>query len=508
MYSRFAVCLFRAGVLISLFLSLSLTTVQAAGADCEGLLKLKLPNGQVTSAGIIANGKFTIPGTDTVLEDLPEFCRVSAVVEPAIHFEVWMPVSNWNGSFNGVGLMGYIGAINYNALAPPLRRGYAVASTDGGHTSGPTETEWAIGHPQTIVSLGRRAHHEMTIRSKSIIRTYYGSAPRYAYFTGCSAGGWQGLTEAQRYPDDYDGIAAGGPVFNLVHLHAGNLWNANQLQALGQEKIELLHKAVLKACDTRDGVTDGMIEDPRTCKFDPASMACHPGDDSNCLTPVEITAVSNITRGLRNSSGEQIYPGWPLSAAGGLGKWKIPAFVNLAAGTFKNLAFQGDPNWNAENINFDIDVPRADTVLGADLISNDPDLRKFKLHGGKLLLYHGWNDPLVSVYATIDYYLQAAAAVTRGNAVASKQFRDFSRLFLGPGMGHCVLLPGPGPYKIDALGALERWVESGEAPDKLIASNPETGISRPLCPYPGVAHYKGSGSTDEAGNFDCVKPHH
>lgn len=506
MNSRIVASLFSCCMLIYLLFPVSLTAVHAAGVDCNGLLKLKLPNGKVTSAGIVADGKFTIPGTDMVLEDLPSFCRVAATVEPAIRFEVWMPVTDWNGKFNGVGLMGYIGAINYNDLAPPLRRGYAAASTDGGHSSGPTETEWAIGHPQAIDSLGRRAHHEMTVAAKASMRAYYGADPHYSYFTGCSAGGWQGLTEAQRYPDDYDGIVSGGPVFNLIHLHAGSLWNAMQVKTVKQEKIDLLYQAVLNACDARDGVTDAMIEDPRTCNFDPASMACSTEDDRACLTTAEIASFRNITRGLRYSTGGQIYPGWPLSAMGGLGAWKNPGFINLAAGTFKNLAFQGDPDWHVEHMDYDVDVPRADNLLGPHLISNDPDLRKFKQHGGKLLLYHGWNDPVVSVNATIDYYLQVAAAVTMTGAAGPEQIQNFSRLFLAPGMGHCRRFPGPGPYRLDALGVMDRWVESGEAPDKLIVSNPDTGVSRYLCPYPQVAQYNGTGNTNEAGSFECAIP--
>jgi len=238
MKGRCICSLFRIITAVSI-LSISLSPGYTKELDCNGLLKLKLPDGRVTAAEIVAEGKFTPPETGLTLTNLPGFCRVAVTVEPAINIEVWLPGEDWNGKFNGVGLMGYTGAINYNALAPPLRRGYATASTDGGHKSGPRETRWAINNPEAIISLGHRAHHEMTIQARAVIKAYYGIDPKFSYFTGCSAGGWQSLTEAQRYPGDYDGIVSGGPVFNLVHLHAGSLWNAIQAREIKPEKFKL-----------------------------------------------------------------------------------------------------------------------------------------------------------------------------------------------------------------------------------------------------------------------------
>jgi feruloyl esterase len=494
----------------------------AAAGDCAALKSLALPDTTITLVESVSAGDFTPPTAVSVgpppepprdgaappppaapkpLENLPAFCRVAGTVPPAIEFEVWMPAAGWNGRLHGVGLGGYLGAVNYMDLAGALRKGYATASTDAGHKSAGNDTRWGIGNAQAIVDLGHRAHHEMTVRAKSIIEEFYGEGPRYSYFTGCSSGGWQALTEAQRYPDDYDGVVAGGPALNVVHLHAGSIWNVFQTRAIRPESFALLHERVTSACDMDDGVADGLVQNPQACAFDVASVQCTGADTSKCLTEGEVRAFRNVYAGARNSSGEPVYPGWPLTSEGGFAFWTNPVALTFVSGTFRDLTYQGDKNWDVEKFDFDLDVQKADAAVGVHLNSNDPDLRSFAKSKGRIILYHGWDDALVPATATIDYYERAAAA-SGGMA----QTREFARLFVGPGVGHCAALPGPGPHSFDALAALENWVENGVAPDRIIASNPKTGMKRPLCPYPQVARYGGKGDDNDPANFACVSP--
>ncbi|MBI2994209.1 MAG: tannase/feruloyl esterase family alpha/beta hydrolase [Gammaproteobacteria bacterium] len=492
-------------------------------------MKLRQPDTTIALADFVPEGKFTPPDTNASVASLltqareagqepvappsdlpsaglevPAFCRVAGRIEPAIHFEVWMPARGWNGKFNGVGLGGYLGAINYNALAEALARGYAAASTDAGHRSSANATAWAIGNREAIVSLGHRAHHEMTVRAKALIDAHYGRAPRYSYFTGCSSGGWQGLTEAQRYPDDYDGIVAGAPALNVVHLHAGSIWNAFQARKVRPEKFALVAQAAIGACDLGDGVADWLIHDPPRCKFDPGTLQCPGVDDGQCLTAEEVEAFRNMYRGARNAAGGQVYPGWPASSERGLATWANPVFLAFVAGTFKDLAYQGDAGWDVEKFDFDADVAKADDLIGRHLNSSDPDLRAFRNRGGKLIVYHGWDDALVPATATIDYYRRVIEAVGGADVAALSRTREFARLYLGAGMGHCAGQPGRGPHVFDALAALETWVERQQAPDRIVASNPESGMKRPLCPWPQQARYTGTGSTDDDRNFRCV----
>lgn len=473
-------------------------------ARCIDLAKVKLPDTTITLAEPVPAGSFTPPGDSPPITGLPAFCRVAGTVEPAINFEVWLPFDGWNGKLNGVGLGVYLGAINYNAIAAALARGYAGVSTDAGHKSAGTETQWAVGHPEAIVSLGHRAHHEMTVRAKAIIQAYYGRASAHSYFTGCSSGGWQGLTEAQRYPGDYDGIVAGAPAINVVHLHAGSIWNAFQVRRIRPGSFALVADAVLSACDAGDGVMDGLIQDPAGCKFDPGTLQCRGDDNGKCLTSSEVEAFRNMYAGARNAAGQQVYPGWPFSSERGLATWTNPVLLAFVGGTFKDLAYQGDPGWDVEHFDFDADVAKADVMIGGHMNSNSPDLRGFMKRGGKLILYHGWDDPLIPATATIDYYRRVVDATDGLGAAGLEATRAFARLYLAQGIGHCAAVPGPGPRVFDMLTTLENWVERREAPDRIVASNPDTGMQRPLCAWPQVARYGGTGSTDDAANFRCV----
>jgi feruloyl esterase len=436
---------------------------------------------------------------------------VSATIAPAIRVELWLPLSGWNGKFEGTGNGGYNGVIVYGALATGLRRHYAVSSTDMGHTSTtPDPGSWALHHPELVIDQGYRAQHETAVISKQLVQAFYGSRPRRAYFVGCSSGGWQGLTEAQRYPHEYDGIVAGAPAAEVVHLHAATLWTHFAARRIATPKLRLITDAVLAKCDARDGLKDGLLSDPRTCDFSPSELACKPGQNSEvCLIADEVKALQEIYAGAHFSTGKPVYPGWPRGVEYALAQMQQPFVAALASSTFKDMVFE-DPSWDYHGLDLDRDVPRADAKVGAVLNNYSPDLRAFRRAGGKLILWHGWDDPLISPLHTVEYYQKVAAFFApekRGTAAALAGVQDFARLFLAPGVNHCG--GGPGPDTFDALAALEAWVERGTPPDRIVATHSSKGSvdrTRPLCPYPQVAVYGGSGSTDEATNFSCRMP--
>jgi feruloyl esterase len=486
---------------------------------CASLTSLKLPDTTVVSADEITGGSLAPTGSQP-LANLPAFCRVAAVTKPAVKFEVWLPLTTWNEKFQGVGNGANAGSIGYGAMATALRRGYATASTDTGHaTSNARDAAWAVGHPELMIDFGYRAIHVMTDHSKKIAQAFYREAPRYAYFNGCSTGGRQALMEAQRFPDDYDGIVAGAPAANWTRFQTGgHLWivlalNKDPDSYIPAAKLKLLGDAVNAACDATDGITDGVLNDPRQCRFDPAALACKPGQDAAaCLTTKQVKAVKDIWAGARDKSGKVIYPGYMpgAEAAGGWASYMSgsgPLSGNhweQSENVLKYMVFE-NPKWDFRTFDFDRDLPFAEAKLGKTLDAFDPDLSRFQRSGGKLLMYHGWNDPSISPLNTIDYYERVVALMQKGRTreAAEAEVDRFVRLFMAPGMLHCS--GGPGPSTFDMLGALEGWVERNEAPDRVIASrlNENVKRSRPLCMYPKVATYTGKGSTDDAANFIC-----
>lgn len=486
--------------------------------SCERLATLALPDTTITTVETVAGPGFTPPG-GRALAKLPSFCRVAATSKPAVRFEVWLPQNGWNGKFQGVGNGANAGAISYDAMGTALRRGYAVASTDTGHTTtNGRDARWALGHPELVEDFGHRALHVTTEHGKAITRAYYGQAPSRSYYVGCSTGGRQGLMEAQRYPDDYDGLITGAPAANWTRFQTGgHLWavlalNKDPESYVPSSKLPLIEKAVNAACDASDGVTDGVLEDPRTCGFDASALTCTAGaDPASCLTPKQAAAVNAIWTGPRNSRGEQIYPPYMrgAEAAGGWASYttgKGPVSGNhweQAENTLKYMVFE-NPAWDFRSFDYDRDVPMADAKLASPMNAFDPDLSPLRKHGGKLLLYHGWNDPSISPLNTVNYYESAVARWRQQDHPAPNATPDFIRLFMVPGMLHCS--GGPGTDTFDALAALERWVERGDAPDTLPASHISSGTvtrTRPLCAYPKVAVYSGRGSTDSAENFSC-----
>jgi feruloyl esterase len=453
-----------------------------------------------------------------------DVCRVVGVVSPAINFEVWMPVTGWNGKFNGVGNGGLAGSISYDAMRTALARGYATASTDTGHPQD-QDGHWAQDRPDLLIDFAYRSIHEMTRVTKAIIGAYYGQSPDYSYFTGCSGGGGQALSEAQRFPADYDGIVAGAPANLPTHMWPGELYpswlgftygTAVSLTYAGPGpfppgpppaglKLTVLNQAVMAACDTLDGVADGIIGDPRNCSYDPQALLCPGANDYTCLTQAEIDTVKKVYVGLQYpSTGQQFwYPYEQGSETGWSGHLADPPFF-IPPAYFKYMIGLGSGwDWKTfsftDTHNFTATLDPAHYQLGPILDSTNADLSAFKGLGGKLVMYHGWNDQNIAPRNSINYYNSVINAIG-GEA----ETQSFLRLFMAPGMEHCQ--GGVGPNTFDSLGALEKWVEQSAAPTRIIATNSTRGITRPLCPYPQVARYVGSGSTNDAANFNCTMP--
>lgn len=496
--------------------TIAITTPNAAvpAQACQNLASLRLQHTAITLAEVVPAGGFARPASgrsnaDQGFSNSVAFCRVAATLTPTpdsdIKIEVWMPAAAWNGKFQGVGNGGWAGAISYPALTEALGRGYAAASTDTGHAG--DGGSFALGHPEKFVDFAWRAVHEMTVAAKSIIEASYGRRPRQSYWNGCSSGGRQGLMQAQRFPLDYDGIIAGAPANPRTQLNAAGIAVHQALRrspasAIPAAKYAMIHDAVLDACDGIDGLNDRLIQDPTRCQFHPKVLACRSDDDTtSCLTPAQVEAVRTIMSPVKTRSGIEVSPrrepgselGWGFFFRG-----QDPA--PLVADSFKFIVFK-DPNWDWRTFDLERDLAKAESagdLKAADAV--DPDLSAFAARGGKLLMYHGWSDALVAPRASINYYSRVLAAMG-----GTRKTSDWIRLFMAPGMGHC--RGGDGPDTFDAVGALEAWLEARRAPDRIIAAHLTAGIpdrTRPLCPYPQLAVYRGSGSIDEAASFTCV----
>ena len=446
------------------------------------------------------------------MRGLPVFCRVAGVLKPSgdsdIQFEVWMPETGWNGKFQGVGNGGFAGSINYRELGIAVTRGYAAASSDTGHHAGGTDAGWALGHREKVIDFGYRAVHETTEKGKAIVAAFYGAGPKRSYFSSCSNGGRQALMEAQRYPADYDGIVAGAPANYWTHLLASAAWNLRALlddpaSYFPAAKMAAVEAAAVAACDAQDGVKDGLIGNPAKCRFDPAVMLCKGPENDTCLTAPQVTALRKIYAGPHDAKGKSVFPGYSPGGENGSGGW--PAWITgpapgkslmYAFGTefFKNMVFQ-NAAWDFHTFDLEHDTKLADDRVAGTLNATDADLKRFHERGGKLILYHGWSDAAIPPQNAVDYYESVVKKMGQNTA------DSFVRLYMVPGMQHCG--GGPGPNAFDLSTPLERWVEQGAAPAGVVARN--GARSRPLCPYPLVARYNGTGSTDDAANFTCGK---
>jgi feruloyl esterase len=481
-------------------------------ATCGSLaVSLQLTNAKVSAATAVPAGQFTpppSPGAEApkAITGLPAFCRVQLTLTPSadsdIKSEVWLPLNGWNGKFQQVGNGAWAGSIQYGALAEALKRGYAAASTDTGHTG--VDASFAMGHPEKLKDFGYRGVHETAVQSKHTITNFYGMAPRLSYFNGCSGGGRMAFQEAQRFPPDFDAILAGAPGYNRVNQSVWMLMNAkatldDAASFIPPAKYVVLHRAALDACDAQDGLKDGLISEPLSCHVNPAVTQCKSGDAPNCLTAPQVEAARKLYGGVINpKTGERIFPrlepGSELSWGGPAGG---PEPLAVGADLFKYVVFQ-DPKWDFRKFDLARDYDAVHKIDSLDLSPTSPDLKAFVARGGKLLIYQGWADQNVAPQSTVDYYNNVV------KTLGQKQADEAVRLFFAPGMAHCG--GGEGPNVFDALTPLEQWREHGKAPASIVATHSTNGKvdrSRPLCPFPQVALYKGSGSIDDAANFAC-----
>lgn len=498
-------------------------------ADCENLTAVNWRTVTISSATKVVSDGFTPLETTESLKT-PPFCRVVGVARPTsdseINFEVWIPLGRQSFALLGEGNGGYSGALPYLRMAYALRRGFATVGTDTGHTG--SDLKFGAGHPEKIVDWGHRAIHVMTESAKHIIAEYSGRPPLHSYFEGCSTGGGQALSEAQRYPGDYDGIIAGDPGNNRVHLNVGFLWafaathDSEGNPLLPSEKLPLISKAAVAVCDGLDGIVDGVIADPPSCHFDPALLLCKGGEDDQCLTAQEVAAVKKVYAGPRNPrTGELIIAGYSPGSESPAGDvwaqgWKryITGPKEPMRADFWRYWVFNDANWDWRKFDYDHDVAFADAKLAA-VNATDTNLSAFRTRGGKLLMYAGWADPTGPPMDAVQYYTSVMKRLG-----GKRQTDSFFRLFMVPGMAHCDYGPGPnifggiGPRSADGQGdpahdilaALVLWVEKGRAPNQIIASRVNNNIAdrtRPLCPYPQKARWTGQGNSDAATSFRC-----
>jgi feruloyl esterase len=507
---------FRSGVLLTAGSIFLLGAPVHAAPSCAALSQqLKLANTTITLATEVPAGTFKLSGPGGLgpplnFAALPAFCRVAGTIRPTadsdIRFEVWLPLSGWNGKFISGGNGVWAGSIAYGDMVTPLARGYATAASDVGHQGSPLDGTFLVGHPEKLIDFGHRAEHETTLAAKATISAFYGSAPTRSLYVSCSTGGRIGLMEAYRYPEDYDGISAMAPANPMVPLMVMSLWTGaatmkDPASNLPPPKFALVQKAALAACDANDGVQDGIITNPAACHFDPGVLQCKGGDAADCLTAPQVAALRAVYAGPKNPrTGKQIYPGLSVGSEAqmpvlALGKEPFP----VATSYFRGPVFN-DPAWNFGSFDYDHDVDRA-MAYGSDALDVPPaGLKRFFAGNRKLLLSHGWADGLIPSQSTVNFY-QALA-----QDIGAQRAREDLRLFMVPGMGHCG--GGSGPSNLDMIGAIDQWVQTGTAPEQLIASNPpgQPERTRPLCSYPKIAKYTGQGSTDEAKNFRCEAP--
>jgi len=496
----------------------AVTCIPLAGAaTCESLSSISIPNTTITKAELVAAGAFPAQagrgggeGGRPRFDDLPAFCRVAATARPTsdseIKIEVWLPSANWNGKLRGTGNGGLGGGagVGVGALATGVRGGYATVGSNTGHDG---DASYALNHPEKIIDFGYRSAHEMTVTAKALIEAFYGSGPKLSYMAECGGGSIAALSEAQRYPDDYDAIAAGGFGADLTHHTAGQMWiwqatHKDAASYIPPEKYPALHQAALDKCDSADGVKDGVISDPAHCNFDPVVIECKGADSPSCLTAPQVEAARKIYAGPKNPrTGQQVFS--PLYPGSELGWAQLagPKPLGIATDFYKYFAFK-DPTWdyNARPINFDSDIDLANKPENLPVDAMDPDLRKFMGSGAKLLLFNGWNDTSIPPGVAVDYYRKVLAK-TGPKIVGSDM-----RFFMVPDMGHCPGTAGADAYNFDSLKLIVDWKENGSVPNQLVATHLKDGKAagtRLACRYPDVSTYRGNGSADDATNFTC-----
>lgn len=500
-------------------------------SDCSSLKSLRLENTTtITLAEAVPSGSLALSDS-RMLSGLPPFCRVAGVLRPtgdsAIRFEVWLPAQDWNGRLLGAGNGGFAGSIGYDEFVSYLKRNFVVAGSDAGHQANATDATWAYGHPEKVKDFGWRAVHLTRLTAGKIITAYYGKHENKAYFDSCSDGGREALMEAQRFPTDYDGILAGAPANAWSTMLGAGVMAVQARQSdprgyFSDLKLPAIQKASLAACDAPDGVKDGIVTDPSSCHFDPHTLLCKGEETVDCLTPPQLKTLELLYSGQRDSSGKLIFPGFTAGDEMGWREWVIGQDPTSASSlhyleNYFRYMVTGDPKWSALAADPQNSLRESREKESADLDATSADLREFSSHGGKLILYHGWDDQAISPWNTVEYYKSVQQKM--GDT------ESFLRLYMAPGVEHCAGGPGPSFFgqfglqtaKGPAFGlfdSLVSWVEKGTPEENITATKygpgengtPKVIMTRPLCEYPQIAKYSGNGDTNDAANFTCVAP--
>jgi feruloyl esterase len=504
---------------------------------CADLSKLAVAQAEIVQAAVVEAGALDLheDHPSAIYKYLPAFCRVVAIAEPSadsnIRIEVWLPLTRWNGKFFGVGNGGFAGSIGYTGLAGAVLTGAAGGGTDTGHTGGAGDAAWALGHPEKIVDFGWRGVHVMTELSKAVVHAFYSASAQHSYFSSCSDGGREALMEAQRFPADYDGILAGAPAYNWTSLVSHSALLAKELDSsaesyLPARKIPAISAAVLKACQKDE--PGAFLADPQACHFSPDTMICNGAETDTCLTPAQAASLKAIYASASLKDGTFMYHGQLPGGELGGGGWSVwitgavrgaSADAGLSQGYFRDMVYS-NPKWDPMSFDLDRELKAAEAASAAALDAVNPDLSAFKARGGKLILYHGWNDAAISPLATVDYVKGVQ------QKMGAHQTQEFVRLYLVPGMQHCAGGPGPadfgqwGPGVNPLLNnaahnvtiALEDWVEKGTAPEQIIGrgngdpsgAGKGDAFTQPICAWPKAAVYKGSGDRKDAASYACV----
>lgn len=482
--------------------------------DCSALQKLSLPGASVTGTQAVAAGALSVTGVSAAtaaqlkaaVPKLPAFCRVMITAKPGpgsdIRIEVWLPAAGWNGRLQAVGDGGLAGYIPFSLMAEALAGGYATAGTDTGHVGG--NADFMPAYPDKLLDFAYRSTHEMAVAAKAVIAAHYGKPPAFSYYNACSGGGRHGITSAQRYPGDFDGIVAGAPSWNQARLDAARIGinlvvNRTPEHHIPASKYPMVHRAVMQACDGLDGVVDGIIENPRECRFDYASLQCKGGDAANCLTAAQVESAKTLTSPFRDSATGRLLLAAHLRPGSEL-QWATMASPKPLANSVarvRNFHLK-DTKWEFRLENIADDIEHAARLDRGLLASDNFNLKPFFDRGGKLLMWHGWSDPQVPAENSIIYSENVRS--TTGHAADESM-----ALFMLPGVLHC--RGGPGADTFDRMGAITAWVERDQKPARIVAWRTvgnQLVRTHALCPFPQVARYLGSGDAANAENYSCV----
>jgi Tannase and feruloyl esterase len=509
---------------------------------CSKLKSLQLEHTQIVAAEFHPEGhRLSLVTAPLGLPwfEVPASCRVKLVIAPTpdshIESEVWMPATAWNGRLWSTGNGGLAGAVDKLSMTLALSRGYATSGTDTGHSASDQDGRWALEHPEKFIDFGYRAIHETAVQAKALMRGLYGKPPAFSYFASGSNGGREALIEAQRYPEDYEGIQAGAPAFNGTNNVVSGTWLEQSLlnpeSWIPKAKLKMIAAAAMSACDELDALKDGLIDDPRRCKFKAEALTCKGPEADNCLTQAQVTALKALYEGPGGEDPDHFhYYGYEPGGEMGWWDWSIgptpkKSVLFTFAHEFHRYLVYGNAAWTLGEFDLHRDAIETDRHMAAIYDARDPDLSRFAARGGKLILFHGWSDQALQPRLTIEYYLRVQALAGKDAAA------NFVALYMVPGMAHVFAGDGPNAFgqviapprsatPSDNIGrALEAWVEKGERPGPVIAGKYKSDFkallvpgelvplrTRPLCLYPEVARWNGKGSIDEATNFACASP--